>query len=113
MPSSLTYITVDLVYAIKPREALVLSLQVPEGSTVAQVLDYSQLAKKYPSWKVEAPSMGIWGKPCLREDIVKNGDRVEVYRPLVVDPQVSRKQRAQKQQERKAAEKGKADKLQL
>ncbi|MBU2917109.1 RnfH family protein [Psychrosphaera sp. F3M07] len=98
-------IKVELVYGL-PQQQTLLSLEVPEGNTVEQVIVNSKIADKYTDIDLTVNKVGIWNKTCKLQDIVKDGDRIEIYRPLIADPKEVRKRRAEK-----AIEEGRADKV--
>ena len=90
-------LNIEVVYATAERQWL-LTCVVPAGTTVRQALLRSRLAEHVPGLDVEACPVGIFGKvvsdPLVHQ--VEEGDRLEVYRPLLVDPKEVRKQRAAK-----------------
>mgnify|MGYP006000134629 FL=1 len=98
-------IKVELVYGL-PQQQTLLSLEVPEGNTVEQVIVNSKIKDKYTDIDLTVNKVGIWNKTCKLQDIVKDGDRIEIYRPLIADPKEVRKRRAEK-----AVEEGRADKV--
>ncbi|MDU0112942.1 MAG: putative ubiquitin-RnfH superfamily antitoxin RatB of RatAB toxin-antitoxin module [Psychrosphaera sp.] len=98
-------IKVELVYGL-PQQQTLLSLEVPEGNTVEQVIVNSKIKDKYTDIDLTVNKVGIWNKTCKLQDIVKDGDRIEIYRPLIADPKEVRKRRAEK-----AIEEGRADKV--
>ena len=63
----------------------VIELELPEGSTVGDALAAA---------RIEASSVGIWSKPCAPDTALREGDRVEIYRPLRDDPREMRRARA-------------------
>ena len=75
------------------------SLQLPAGSTVAQALaEAARLPELELNLEQLPPAMiGIWGKSARAEQLLKNGDRLEIYRPLTVDPKVARRERFARQ----------------
>jgi uncharacterized protein len=75
---------VEVVQAL-PERAEVVSVQLPEGATVAQAVAASGL---------EGSAFGIFGKRVPPEHPLRDGDRVEVYRPLKLDPKEARRRRA-------------------
>lgn len=101
----INYITVELVYGL-PQQQTLLFLEVLEGKTVEEVIVNSKIAEKYPEIDLTVNKVGIWNKTCKLHDIVKAGDRIEIYRPLIADPKEVRKRRAEK-----AVEEGRADKV--
>lgn len=88
-------IAVEVVCALSDRQRLV-RLEVPAGTTLRQAVLMAGLADAFPGVDLAAAPLGIFGKavvdPQARQ--VEAGDRVEVYRPLLVDPKEVRKARA-------------------
>lgn len=68
-------------------------LALPAGATLAQALAASGLAASFPALDLAQAPVGIWGRKAPREQVLRAGDRVEVYRPLRVDPKVARRER--------------------
>jgi len=98
-------INVEVVYAL-PYEQLLLKLQVPDGATVAEALQASGVAEKYPELDLAKSRLGIFGKLTKADTVLRERDRVEIYRPLIADPKEVRRQRAE---EGKAMKKGGGD----
>ena len=98
-------IEVTLCWSLGPRHVQELKLKVPEGSTVESALDLgvAQWLEASPaadpvslsSLKFQQP--GIWGRKVLWTQLVIADDRIELYRPLKVDPKVARRQRFKRQ----------------
>ena len=86
-------LSVEIVLAIPERQVL-LPLTVSDGATVADVITASGIASRFPEFNVQEMPTGIWGKPVSPDIKVKNGDRVELYRRLEIDPREARRQRA-------------------
>jgi putative ubiquitin-RnfH superfamily antitoxin RatB of RatAB toxin-antitoxin module len=94
-----------LCWSLEPRHVHEMSLQVPEGSTVQDVLkqgmaQYIQDPATSDSAvlsSLEFQHPGIWGKKVPWTQVVQAGDRIELYRPLKVDPKVARRQRFKRQ----------------
>ncbi len=84
---------IEVVLALPDRQEL-LELDVAEESTVADVIAQSDLAARFPESAIDALQAGIWGNPVERDHVVKDGDRVELYRPLVIDPKEARRLKA-------------------
>jgi len=61
-------------------------LEVPEGCTIRQVIDISGVLGQLPELDLEARSVGIHGKLAELSDTLKEGDRIEIYRPITADP---------------------------
>lgn len=72
----------------------VVALRLEEGSTVADALARSDLARRFPQVDLAAAPVGVWSRPCERATRLRDGDRVEVYRPLQADPKEMRRRRA-------------------
>jgi len=90
MPDDLS---VEVVLATPERQVL-LTVNVEAGASVADVIASSGLESKFSDLAVADLAVGIWGKRVSRDSAVNAGDRVELYRPLVVDPREARRQRA-------------------
>ena len=83
---------VEVVYAL-PAQQRVLQLRVAAGATVAQAIIQSGLLTQYPEIKPATARVGIFGKIVALDAPLQNGDRVEIYRPLKVDPKEARRRR--------------------
>jgi putative ubiquitin-RnfH superfamily antitoxin RatB of RatAB toxin-antitoxin module len=64
-----------------------LSFDVPDGSTVREAIERSGVLSQYPDIDLEAQRVGIFGKFTKLDARVKEGDRVEIYRPITADPE--------------------------
>ena len=84
---------IEIVLATPERQVL-LALDVDDGSTVADVIALSGIGSQFPDFDLDEMPVGIWGKSVARDSLVRPGDRVELYRPLEVDPREARRQRA-------------------
>jgi uncharacterized protein len=86
-------IEVELAYS--PRAGIVeLSrLRLPSGSTAGQALKASGLLDRHPGLDAATASLGLHGRPCEAATVLRNGDRLELYRELRVDPKEARRQR--------------------
>lgn len=95
-------ITVEVAYAL-PTEQKILSLQVEEGCTVYEAVIKSRIADQFPQIDVEQDPMGIFGKAVRdpKHTVLKAGDRIEIYRPLIADPKAARAKRAAKMKAQK------------
>lgn len=90
-----TTIDIEVVYATPIRQVLI-PITVAVGTTIAEAIQQSKLLEQFPDIDLEQQGVGIFSVPRRQEDKVKAGDRVEVYRPLLIDPKVARRQRAAK-----------------
>ena len=91
-----------IVYSPAPREVREWALELPPGATVAQALEASGIASEFPGLELSGDSVGVWGRKAGPADVVQEGDRIEVYRPLRVDPKVARRERFRSQGARSA-----------
>jgi uncharacterized protein len=84
-----------VAYATRERQYL-WSLEVPAGASVADVLAAvrEMAAGALIPW--DSASVGIFGEPCRGSDIPRDGDRIEIYRPLERDPKQARRDRARR-----------------
>ena len=88
-------VEIEVAYA-KPEEQVIVKLNVPPGTTVEGAISISGLLERFPEISQTEPKVGIFGAICKPEQTVKQGDRVEIYRPLSHDPKEARRQRALK-----------------
>ncbi len=84
---------ITLMYSPAPRQVLELNLQVSEGCTAQRALDQAGWTTAYPQLGTAALTLGVWGRRVSREHVLRDGDRLEVYRSLRVDPKVARRER--------------------
>jgi putative ubiquitin-RnfH superfamily antitoxin RatB of RatAB toxin-antitoxin module len=98
-------INIEVVYAL-PHEQVLLKLEVPEKSTIIDALRLSGLLEKYPEINVEKGKFGLFGKLSKTDVVLREKDRVEIYRPLLADPKEVRRKRAE---EGKVMKKGGGD----
>jgi len=88
-----TLINVEVVFGTLESQQLV-SVSMPSGSTVADALEMSKIGAAFPDENIAGLPTGIWGRPVDRDQTLADGDRVEVYRELEIDPKESRRLRA-------------------
>ena len=86
-------IRVEVVFALAERQDLK-AITLPEGATVADAIAASMLAKSFPEQNFDSLSVGVWGHTVTREHVLTDGDRVEIYRDLEIDPREARRQLA-------------------
>jgi len=86
-------IRVEVVYATATRQELV-TLELEPGTTVAQAIERSGLAGKFAEFEVDPARVGIFSRKISLDHVLRDGDRVEIYRPLQADPKEARRQRA-------------------
>ena len=83
-------LSIEVAYATPKRQSLV-KLQLPATATARDAVRQSGLADEYPELDVEKCPLGIFGKQVADERLLRTGDRVEVYRPLVNEPREARR----------------------
>jgi uncharacterized protein len=82
---------ITLVYASAPRTVHQLALEVPQACSLGHALALSGWLELYPD--THALPTGIWNRKAPRDTVLREGDRVEIYRELRVDPKVARRER--------------------
>ncbi|AZQ85315.1 RnfH family protein [Colwellia sp. Arc7-635] len=98
-------LAIEVVYGTPTRQEII-STTVGENTTVEQAILSSGIVEEFPEIDLAVNNVGIWNRAVKLGDIVKDLDRIEVYRPLLADPKEVRKRRAEK-----AKEEGRADKV--
>ena len=98
-------ISAEVAYAL-PNQQLILKVQLEEGSSAEAAIVASGIIKKFPEIDLAQNKIGIFGKLVKLDTVLRDHDRVEIYRPLIADPKEVRKQRAA---EGKAMKKGGGD----
>jgi putative ubiquitin-RnfH superfamily antitoxin RatB of RatAB toxin-antitoxin module len=89
-------IRVEVAYGT-PQRQVVLRVRVAANSTLAQAIEASGIRKEFPDLEVDPGRVGIFGRKAALDDPLRDGDRVEIYRPLLVDPKEVRRARARAQ----------------
>jgi putative ubiquitin-RnfH superfamily antitoxin RatB of RatAB toxin-antitoxin module len=84
---------VEVAFALPERQFLQ-SVELAEGGTVADAIAHSELAQAFPEIDFEQLQTGVWGRLAERSDVLVDGDRVELYRPLQMDPREARRLKA-------------------
>ncbi|MGZ4977017.1 MAG: RnfH family protein [Methylobacter sp.] len=83
---------VGVCYAESDRQ-LWMRLEVPDNSTIEETINLSGVLKLYPEINLASQKVGIFGKIATLDTAVKDGDRVEIYRQITVDPQTVQRRR--------------------
>ena len=89
-------IMVEVAYAL-PEEQVIISIKVPTKSDVKQAIKKSGIQKKFPNIDLSKNKVGIFGKKTTLDHPLKDRDRIEIYRPLILDPKEMRRKRAAKE----------------
>ena len=90
-------IEVTVVYSPAAREVFEQTLALAEGATLRDAVQASELPARFPELDWAAMTPGIWGRVLRWDEALKPGDRIELCRPLAVDPKVARRERFQRQ----------------
>jgi uncharacterized protein len=86
-------VTVEVVCATAERQIL-RQLSLPAGSTVIQAVEQSGILQQLPELAFDPARLGIYSRRVAPDDVLHDGDRVEIYRPLTLDPKDARRRRA-------------------
>ncbi|RMG29127.1 MAG: RnfH family protein, partial [Gammaproteobacteria bacterium] len=86
-------IHVEVAYA-RPERQAVLELEVPAGTTAIEAVRQSGILSLFPEIDLEKQDLGVFGKLVKKDAVLRDGDRVEIYRPLIADPKEVRRRRA-------------------
>ncbi|CUS40959.1 UPF0125 protein yfjF [hydrothermal vent metagenome] len=90
-------IQVEVAYAL-PHKQKIIAVEVPEGTTLLDAVRQSGIEAEFPELVLADAKFGIFGK-AVRDaegEVLRAGDRVEIYRPLIIDPKQARANRAAK-----------------
>ena len=88
------FITVEIAYAL-PEQQLVITIQIPERSSIENAIQTSGILQRFPEIDLNMNKVGIFGKLAKLESSLRHMDRIEIYRPLIVDPKAVRRNRAE------------------
>lgn len=88
-------IEIEVVYGL-PHKQVLLSVLVPENSNIKDCIILSGIMEHFPEIDPNTASVGIFSRPEKLDSVIKSGDRIEIYRPLIADPKEMRKLRAAK-----------------
>jgi putative ubiquitin-RnfH superfamily antitoxin RatB of RatAB toxin-antitoxin module len=88
-------IRIEIIYAT-PFEQFLIVLDLIPNTSVEKAINCSGILKRYPEIHLQKNKIGIFGSFCHLQDLLSDGDRIEIYRFLMIDPKEARKQRALK-----------------
>ena len=86
---------VEVAYAT-PKQQSLIALEVPQGSSLAAAVAASGVLGRHPEIPWPNVEVGVFGQRKSQDQVLRPGDRVEIYRPLKLDPKTRRRQRAQR-----------------
>jgi len=84
---------IEVAYA-KPDGQIILTLDLPEDTTAEAAIIHSGILQRFPEIDIARNKIGIFSKLCKLDQVLREGDRVEIYRPLLADPKEARRDRA-------------------
>lgn len=90
-------IRIELIYAT-PEAQVLHVVEFNDQSTVKAAIEQSNILVKHPELSIDSLEVGIFGKKVDLDTVLNNGDRIEIYRPLTIDPKEARRLRAEKKQ---------------
>ena len=93
LPAAPHTVRVDVLFAVAPRRVLESRLVLPDGSTLADAVRASGLLQELDAASVDALQTAVWGRRVAPMQVLSDGDRVELCRPLRVDPKMARRER--------------------
>lgn len=96
--------TVEVVYAL-PEKATVITLNIDDATTVGEAISQSGILEKHPEIDLSRQAVGIFSQIVPLDTVPSDGDRIEIYRPLIADPKEMRRRRAAQMAARKVAQK--------
>ncbi|MFM0062778.1 RnfH family protein [Paraburkholderia aspalathi] len=88
-------LSIEVCYALANEQALI-AVDLPEGATLQQAIDASGILQRYPQIDLGTQKVGVFGKLKPLDTVLADHERVEIYRPLLVDPKLSRQRRVEK-----------------
>jgi putative ubiquitin-RnfH superfamily antitoxin RatB of RatAB toxin-antitoxin module len=92
-PDETTALHVEVVYAAAPHDVRIVALNLSEGASLADAVRASGVLSGLSAEAADALRAGIWGKAAALDTRLRDGDRVELTRGLLVDPKEARRQR--------------------
>ena len=90
-------LAINLVFSPAPRRVRQWTLTLPLGSSIADAINAGNVFSEFPQLWSSRLRVGIWGRKAVLTQLLANNDRVEIYRPLRVDPKVARRERFERQ----------------
>lgn len=91
---------IEVTYAL-PEEQVLITLDVEQGTTAEQAVKLSGVLERFTEIDLTKNKLGIFGKITKADQVLRDKDRVEIYRPLIADPKESRRKRAEKKEAKK------------
>jgi len=79
-----------------PDLQVIVPLELPAGSTLGTAIEGSGLRQRFPALEIDSDRVGVFAEKRQLDDVLADGDRVEIYRPLQVDPKEARRRAAKR-----------------
>jgi len=86
-------ILIEVAFAL-PQKQIIIPIKVKAGVTAQEAIKASGIIKKFPEIDLNINQIGIFGKLTQLDHVMRERDRIEIYRPLIADPKEIRRQRA-------------------
>lgn len=99
LASPVASIDVEVCYA-GPQGQWLLRVRLPAGATVGDAIEASGIRARIPELGIDDENVGVFSRPRSLSSPLHAGDRVEIYRPLLLDPRAARRMRAARQRQR-------------
>ncbi|MCF6264266.1 MAG: RnfH family protein [Xanthomonadales bacterium] len=90
---------VEIAYA-RPDKQLIRSLEVSQGTTLAEAIELSGIVEDFPEIRWDTKNVGVFSQKKPLNYVLQENDRIEIYRPLIIDPMEARRLKAEKQKAR-------------
>ncbi|WP_416192663.1 RnfH family protein [Neisseria sp. CCUG12390] len=91
-------LNIEIVYGLPDKQVLK-TMQVAEGTTIRQAALQSGLENEFSDLDLNTAKLGIFGKAVKDDTVLREKDRIEIYRPLLIDPKEARRRRVQNQED--------------
>ena len=88
---------ITLVYSPLPRQVREWSIELQAGATLGHALECCGLLEEFPDLEKNRLQLGVWGRKVRIDHVLQDRDRIEIYRPLQVDPKTARRERFNRQ----------------
>jgi len=92
---------VQVCYA-RPERQFLREIRVPEGASLQSAIEASGVLGEFPEIDLASYRVGVYGKLKTQDAVLRDRDRIEIYRPLIADPKESRRKRAEKKEDKKS-----------
>lgn len=91
---------VEVAYGVDEQKQYLLVIDVPENTSVEKAIELSGIYREIPDLQID--KVGVFAKLVSMDTLLKEGDRIEIYRPLKVDPRKRRREKVEKERSEKS-----------